>query len=480
MLFNSLHFAIFFPLSVALYFLLPFRLRWIFLLGASYYFYMCWEVVYAFLILFSTAVDYLSAIRIEEAKSEAARRRWLWVSIGVNLSLLFFFKYFTFASRSFSDLLETLGFSYSLPIVQVLLPVGISFYTFQSLSYTVDVYWRRLPAERHFGLFALYVAYWPQLVAGPIERPAHLLPQLRASHVFDEGRARSGLILMAWGFFKKLVIADRLALYVEPVYSDPASHGGGALLLASYFFAFQIYCDFSGYSDIAIGAARVFGVDLMENFRRPYFATSIADFWSRWHISLSTWFRDYVYIPLGGNREGETRLLRNLLITFLVSGLWHGAAWTFVVWGGLHGLFLIAGRWTAAPRATLRRFVGLETRPALRHFLGAFCTFHLVLLGWVFFRAASLGEALLILERIVASPFDLTDLPRPAGDFGLVCAFLGIALLLIHEKKAGDEPFADRLLHSGALWRRLWIFACALLIVWFGVFNASEFLYFQF
>lgn len=480
MLFNSLHFAIFFPLSVAIYFLLPFRLRWIFLLGASYYFYMCWEVAYALLILFSTAVDYLAAIRIEEAKSDRARRRWLWVSIGVNLSLLFFFKYSTFASRSVSDLLEVLGFSHSLPIVQVLLPVGISFYTFQSLSYTVDVYWRRLPAERHFGLFALYVAYWPQLVAGPIERPAHLLPQLRASHIFEEGRARSGLILMAWGFFKKLVIADRLALYVEPVYSDPAGHGGGALLLASYFFAFQIYCDFSGYSDIAIGAARVFGVDLMENFRRPYFATSIADFWSRWHISLSTWFRDYVYIQLGGNREGETRLLRNLLITFLVSGLWHGAAWTFVVWGGLHGLFLIAGRFTAAPRAALRRVFGLEQRPALGRILSVLSTFHLVLLGWIFFRAASLGDALLILERIFVSPFDLEGLPHPAGQFGFTCALLGIALLLLHERAAGDEPFAERLLRSGSFWRRLWIFTCALLIVWFGVFNASEFLYFQF
>jgi len=479
-LFNSLHFALFFPASVLLYFLLPFRWRWLFLLSASYYFYMCWEVTYAFLILFSTAVDYFAALRIEEAPSERTRRHWLWASLSVNLGLLFFFKYSGFAADSMISLLEALGIRASLPVVELLLPVGISFYTFQSLSYTIDVYRRRLPAERHFGIFALYVACWPQLVAGPIERPSHLLPQLRRNVPFDEGRARSGLMQMAWGFFKKLVIADRLALYVEPVYADPSQHGGGTLLIATYFFAFQIYCDFSGYSDIAIGSARVLGLDLMENFRRPYFATSIAEFWSRWHISLSTWFRDYVYVPLGGNREGEPRLARNLLLTFLISGLWHGAAWTFVFWGALHGLFLICGRFCEAPRRALRKVLGLEKSPALQRFWGIFVTFHLVLFGWVFFRAGSFGDALSILQRIVAAPLDAASLPQPAGIFGLGVALAGIVLLLVHEIASGDAPFAERLLRAPRSWRLVWTGACALLILWFGVFNSSEFLYFQF
>jgi D-alanyl-lipoteichoic acid acyltransferase DltB (MBOAT superfamily) len=338
MLFTSLEFLIFFPIVVALYFGCPYRYRWLLLLAANYYFYAAWKLEYIFLLLASTLISYITAILMVKPENQAKRTGLLVIGLIANLGILFAFKYFNFVNDSLRIAFNQFNLIYNVPMFQALLPVGISFYTFQSLGYTIDVYRGKLEPERHLGRFALFVSFFPQLLAGPIERASNMLPQFYEKFDFDEARVSSGLRLILWGLFKKIVIADRLGLYVNAVYNSPSDWEGWPVFLATYFFAFQIYCDFSGYSDIAIGAARVMGFNLMENFRRPYFAQSPSEFWRRWHISLSSWFRDYLYIPLGGSRVSVPRWYLNLMIVFLVSGLWHGAAWTFVIWGGLHGL----------------------------------------------------------------------------------------------------------------------------------------------
>ena len=334
MLFNSFEFLIFFVIFFVIYFAVPHKYRWAFVLVASYYFYMSWNVGYVFLILGSTTLDYLISKKMAGLPNKAQRKKYLIVSIIFNLGLLFIFKYFNFFGSLISQIIVILGWNYQVPFVDLPLPVGISFYTFQTMSYTIDVYRGKTKAESHFGIFALFVSFFPQLVAGPIERPSRLIPQFYKKIDFDYKRVTSGLKLMTWGLFKKIVIADRLAYYVNTVYSDPSSFDSFALIVATYFFAFQIYCDFSGYSDIAIGVARVFGFELMENFRQPYFSQSISEFWGRWHISLSTWFKDYLYIPLGGNRVAKPRWLLNLLIVFVVSWALAWCKWNLHCLGG--------------------------------------------------------------------------------------------------------------------------------------------------
>ncbi len=362
-LFNSIQFVFFFPLVVAMYFTTPQRWRWLLLLGASYYFYAAWRPEYVVLIFASTVVDYLCGRGMGRFRRARVRKLLLSLSVGTNLGFLFAFKYLSFFNESIRAAFDQFNIFYGVPAFDILLPVGISFYTFQSLSYTIDVYRERTPPEKHFGIFALYVSFFPQLVAGPIERSYRLLPQFYAHQRFDPDRVVSGLRLMLWGFFLKIVVADRLALFVNEVYADPGAYSGSALLLGTYFFAFQIFADFAGYSCIAIGAAGVMGYDLMENFRRPYFAASIREFWGRWHISLSTWFRDYLYIPLGGNRVSRWRWYVNLFAVFVISGLWHGAAWTFVVWGALHGAYLVVSLVTSDLRDhAWRRFAAAVQR----------------------------------------------------------------------------------------------------------------------
>ncbi|MCB0064248.1 MAG: MBOAT family protein [Caldilineaceae bacterium] len=400
MLFNSLEFVIFFPTVVAIYFLLPQRYRWLLLLLASYYFYAAWKIEYTLLIFTSTVVDYTMARRMAQSTQPGQRRAYLIVSLLVNLGLLFGFKYFSFFNESVRATLNLFNVFYNVPAFQVLLPVGISFYTFQTLSYVIDVYRGKIEPERHFGIYALYVSFFPQLVAGPIERATHLLPQFRQQMTFDQARVASGLRLILWGLFKKVVIADRLAIYVNQVYNNPSEQGALTLLIASYFFAFQIYCDFSGYSDIAIGVARVLGFDLMQNFRQPYMARSLSSFWRRWHISLSTWFRDYLYIPLGGNRVPQWRWYSNLFIVFLVSGLWHGAAWHFVIWGALHGILVVLEAALSNRALWGARWLRRDEPLRLPAIVNIFATFHVVLLTWIFFRANSLPDALLILGRL--------------------------------------------------------------------------------
>jgi len=349
MLFNSLEFLFFFPTVVLLYFLTPYKYRWIILLIASYIFYMAWRAEYALLLVISTLIDYFCSLMMGRYPEEEKQKRkpFLYLSLISNLGILFTFKYFNFFSASFTSLLKSLGYDYAAPAFSLLLPMGISFYTFQTMSYTIDVYHSRLKPEKHLGVFALFVTFFPQLVAGPIERAGNLLEQLKVDHKFSYANVIAGLQLMAWGFFKKIVIADNLAIMVNNVYNNPTQYTGVSLILATVFFAFQIYCDFSAYSDIAIGSAQVMGFTLMQNFNRPYFSKTIGEFWNRWHISLFTWFRDYLYIPLGGNRVVKWRWYYNLFITFLVSGFWHGANWTFIVWGALHGFYLVFANITA-------------------------------------------------------------------------------------------------------------------------------------
>lgn len=375
------------PVVFILYWLLPHKYRWALLLISSYYFYMSWNPNYIVLILSATFVSYLAGILLEKTKLPGPRKAILVSAVGICLSLLFFFKYFNFFSDSVVQLLGLFSIRLHPVTLKVLLPVGISFYTFQTLSYVIDVYRGKVKPEHHFGIYATFVSFFPQLVAGPIERTENLLPQISSEKTFRYDQAAYGLKLMAWGFFKKLAIADVLGPLADQAYANLPGCSTLDLLAAVLCFALQIYCDFSGYSDIAIGSAKLLGIDLMTNFRSPYFAGSIREFWSRWHISLSTWFRDYVYIPLGGSRCGKWKTCRNLMITFLVSGLWHGANWTFVVWGGLHGLAQVLEKLLDKGKRKL---------PALRC-IGVFL---FCCITWVFFRAESFSDAFYLLSAL--------------------------------------------------------------------------------
>jgi len=498
MLFNSLQFLIFFPIVIFLYFSIPHKYRWILLLISSYYFYMCWKPEYVILIIISTLIDYFSGQQIYKAVSKSKKKLFLCLSLFTNLGLLAAFKYFNFFSDSVRMVLEHYSVDFSAPMLSVLLPVGISFYTFQTLSYTIDIYRGEIKPQKHLGIFAVYVSFFPQLVAGPIERAKNLLPQFFEKHNFDYKRVTDGLKLMLWGFFKKVVIADGVAMAVNKAFANPDEQTGATLLIATFLFAFQIYCDFSGYSDIAIGGAQVMGFRLMTNFRRPYHANSISDFWKRWHISLSTWFRDYLYIPLGGNRVTIPRWYLNLFIVFLVSGLWHGASWTFVIWGGLHGLYLIISIITKKWRAKLVSFSKLNRLPRLHYALQTVFVFALVNIGWVFFRANSFSDAILILKKIyqfarfipgivlqkvaLKTVVSFTILQEKLGlnkvDLAIVFGaiiFMEIVHLLQSQKRVrqfmSEKPRVIR-------WSVYLILIWSILL--FGVFANREFIYFQF
>lgn len=490
MLFNSIDFIVFFPIVVILYFLLPHKFRWIFLLGASYYFYMCWKAEYVILILASTMVDFFAGIKMEESKTRKQKKLFLLLSLCSNLGLLFTFKYFNFFSDSIQMGLEHFNLFVDSPSFRLLLPVGISFYTFQTLSYSIDVFKGKKKAERHLGYFAVYVSFFPQLVAGPIERSTRLLPQFFERHEFNSKNLSDGLKLMLWGFFKKVVIADRLAILVNQVYNHSELYEGMPLLVATYFFAFQIFCDFSGYSDIAIGAAQIMGFRLMKNFDRPYYSKSISEFWKRWHISLSTWFRDYLYIPLGGNRVKKWRWYFNLFITFLVSGLWHGANWTFVIWGAIHGFYLVFAIWTKKFMTKIYDSLGLYKGSNLRKFVDVFITFHLVLLAWVFFRANSVHDAIHIIGNIF--PLRLADFVKLIFSSGATETVLGlknrelflavfsiIVMEFIHFLQR-KRSITSILSQQPVIIRWLVYYALIIAIISFGEYSMQEFIYFQF
>ena len=473
MLFNSFHFAIFFPVVFLLYWTLPDKFRIYFILASSFYFYMSWNAKYIVLILFTTIISYYAAILTE--KFPCLKKFILIITLISCLGVLFVFKYFNFFADSLVKFLSLFTIQLHPVTLRLLLPVGISFYTFQTLSYVIDVYRGNVKAEKNFCAYAAFVSFFPQLVAGPIERTSNLLPQIKAPKVFKYEQAMYGLKLTAWGLFKKVAIADVLAVWVDEVYGNVYAYKGAVLLIATFFFTIQIYCDFSGYSDIARGCAKMMGIDLMENFRSPYFSASIKEFWSRWHISLSTWFRDYVYIPLGGNRVGKFRHNLNLMLTFIISGLWHGANFTFVIWGAVHGAAQVVENFFTKNKHNEAHGVTWSLR--------VLATFTFCMFAWVFFRAQSLNEALYVFANMFSG----------AGDFihYLYVGFKNIGMnkpMLLHlfiliSAMSLYEQFSvfGKILHEHKNLRRLAYIMLGLVIIFFspkGV--ATEFVYFQF
>lgn len=489
MLFNSIGFLLFFPVVTIIYFLMPQRIKYLWLLLASYYFYMSWNAEYALLILTSTAVTFLSGILIDRAKTEKARKRSVAASFVINILILFYFKYFYFAVDNINAVRTALKLTKITPGFDVILPVGISFYTFQALSYTVDVYRGDVKPEKNFFRYALFVSFFPQLVAGPIERSKNLLRQINEEHHFDYLRVRKGLLTMLWGYFLKLVIADRAAIMVNTVYDDIAAFSGAQIALATVLFAIQIYCDFASYSTIAIGAAEVMGFKLMQNFRRPYFAVSVADFWRRWHISLSSWFRDYLYIPLGGNRRGTFRKYLNLMIVFLVSGLWHGASWHFVAWGAIHGLYQVIGGVTESVRGRIRSFFKADKNWAgllIRRVI----VFFEVCFAWIFFRSGDIKEAFAAVKGIFTDfdtasiGFDkISKLGVDAANANLLVAAVLILLTVSTLAERGKLSFESvEKANLAVRWTAylLLIFTVLIFGIYGPVYEASRFIYFQF
>lgn len=468
MVFNSIHFLVFFLVTTVLFFLLPHRFRWAFLLGISCYFYMVFKPVYILILAGTIVVDYIAGIYLEKTSDPRKKKLFLVASIIANVGVLAVFKYYNFLNENLGELLGMFHIRNEIPMLSILLPIGLSFHTFQAMSYTIEVYRGKQAAEKHFGIYALYVMYYPQLVAGPIERPQNVIHQLKEKVDFDYDRVVQGLKFILWGMFVKVVIADRLSIYVDTVYNAPQHHSAASSLMATLFFTFQIYCDFSGYSSIAIGCAKVLGVNLMTNFRRPYMSFSIREFWSRWHISLSTWFRDYLYIPLGGNRVSFSRNMFNLFVVFLVSGLWHGANWTFIVWGALHGSYLmfeiLADKWL--PRVKL---------PGMMRWI---LNFMLVSFAWIFFRASDFRHAGQVIHNMVSW--------KPGGLYIGNASFLmyGLGLIVFLLLAEYNSEYLNNrfslLYHKNkiARWSGYLLLLLSLLVI--GVFNGGQFIYFQF
>jgi D-alanyl-lipoteichoic acid acyltransferase DltB (MBOAT superfamily) len=478
MLFNSFSFAVFFPAVCVLYFTLPRAWKTPFLLVASCVFYMAFIPAYIAILFVTIAIDYAAGMGIEDSRGRS-RHAWLVSSILSTCGVLFIFKYYNFFTGSFVAAAHRLGWNVPALDWKVILPIGLSFHTFQSLSYVIEVYFGRQKAERNALNYATYVMFFPQLVAGPIERPQALLHQFREDHPFDYARVVAGLKRMGWGLFKKVVVADRLSLYVNDVYGAPRHFNGLQLSLATVFFAYQIYCDFSGYSDIALGAAQVLGFRLMENFDIPYYARSVGEFWHRWHISLSTWFRDYVYIPLGGSRVPPLRYVRNVMITFVVSGLWHGANWTFVAWGALHGFYLLAGRYSKRLREKAWAACGVAPDSFFRRTVQVAATFVLVTIGWVLFRARSLADAVYVYTHflrgwnphaVATEQFLLRQMPLALASVAILELIQGV----------GPRRLSD-IVSTVPLLPRWAIYCSAMVaVIMFGVFRHAQFIYFQF
>ena len=480
MLFNSLEFLVFLPAALAIYFALPARFRWVFLLIASYYFYMCWRLSYTLVLVGVTLVDYCCARLVERASSPRAKRRFLIASITVNVGLLFVFKYFNFVNGSLRALFAAVGLHYPVEDLSLILPVGISFHTFQSMGYIIDVYKGVVPAERNLLRFALYITYFPQLVAGPIERARNLMPQLRQHFTFDYARVRDGLALILWGLVKKLVIADRIAEYTGLVFGDPSSYHGLQVWAADYLFVLQLYCDFSGYTDIALGCAGAMGVRLMQNFRYPLLSTSIADLWTRWHISLTTWFRDYLFVYVGGRRSSRARMMLGIVIVFLVNGLWHGANWTFVLFGLLHGLALVT---YYLLRPALKRFheaTGLQRHPLLAFFVCNPVVVFVFMFGGNFFRAASVTDSWILIGNMFDFSGGLAGLNLFAHAADAWIVLCSIALLYASEFLGDTVGHGPWLAARPAWFRWMLLAAGVLLIVLLGKWDSIDFLYFQF
>lgn len=490
MLFNSYQFLFFFPVVTLMYFIIPHRYRYIWLLVASYFFYMCWNAKYALILLFSTSVTYLSGLLINREEDIRRKKIWVALSFTLNLSILFLFKYFDFAVDNINRVLSILNIEVLNPTFDVVLPVGISFYIFQALSYTVDVYRKDVKAERNFLKYALFVSFFPQLVAGPIEKSKDLLSQIYERHYFDFERVKDGLLIIIWGGFQKIVIADRVAIVVDTIFNNYPTYQGMYIIVGAVLFAFQIYCDFSGYSTIALGAAKVMGFRLTENFNCPYFALSISEFWRRWHISLQSWFKDYLYIPLGGNRKGTLRKYINIMTVFLVSGLWHGASWHYVVWGGLNGVYQIIGYNTKGIRDKVIEKLHLNRDSASHRLMQILITFVLVDITWVFFRADGFKLALRMFKSIlvVHNPWILFDgslynLGIGSKEFSFMIISTIVLLIADYIKWKGYS--VREWVYKQEIWFRWTFYIVSIMVVlifgiWGAGYDASAFIYFQF
>ncbi|HLO43705.1 MAG TPA: MBOAT family O-acyltransferase [Leadbetterella sp.] len=476
MLFNSFEFLIFFPLVTFLFFVFPYRFRWMLLLAASCAFYAFFKWEYIFILLFTIIIDYFAGIWID--KTRGSTRKWaLAVSLVANIGVLALFKYYYFILDNFNAVSYKINQTYYDPLWKFILPIGLSFHTFQAMSYTIEVYRGNQKVETNFGIYALYVMFYPQLVAGPIERPQNVLYQFYEKFDFDYDRVKSGLRLMLWGMFKKVVIADNLSVFVDQVYGDLNRYQGLPLLIATLFYSIQIFCDFSGYSDIALGSARVMGFKLMKNFDRPYSAKSISEFWKRWHISLSTWFRDYLYIPLGGNRVSTSRKYFNLFFVFMVSGLWHGASWNFVIWGALHGFYQIIGQLTKNIQSKFFGLFGEKLSGILQNLV----TVILVVFAWIFFRATKFADAKYVLKNIFkASSHSFQDIVKLIGAQNLIVVLSGILILEIVQWMQSKRDMGTWV-ENRPTWQRWSIYYFFLLfILTYGYFGEVQFIYFQF
>ncbi len=477
MFFNSLSFAVFLPVVFLLYWFVFSKNKSTqnaVLIVASYFFYACWDWRFLFLLLFSTGLDFASALMMERAKEANQRKLWLWLTIGINLGFLGVFKYYDFFATSFAEALQGLGFQVHPVLLQLVLPVGISFYTFHGLSYVIDIYYKRIQAERNFIDYSLFVCYFPLLVAGPIERATHLLPQVKQKRYFDFNLAKEGVYQMIWGLVKKIVIADSCATYANAIFDHHASMNSASLLLGSIYFAFQIYGDFSGYSDIALGTSKLFGIQLLKNFNYPYFSRDIAEFWRRWHISLSSWFRDYLYIPLGGSKGNKALKVRNTFIIFIVSGFWHGANWTFLVWGALNALYFLPLLLRNKNRSNLDEIVLKGDLASIKVIGNIFVTFLLTCFAWIFFRANSLTHALDYIRKMVTDgQFSLQYLANQRYSQELVGLLL-IFILVEWWHRSKIEPLSGK-------YSTVKIALALLALLAFGVYtDYKQFIYFQF
>lgn len=477
MFFNSLDFLLFLPIVFILYWFVFNKNKThqnTLLIVASYYFYSCWDWRFLFLLVFSTLLDFFSALMMEQSKTEKNRKFWLWLTIGINLGFLGIFKYYNFFAQSFSDLLAGFGFQSNPFLLQLILPVGISFYTFHGLSYVIDIYYKRITAERNFIDYSLFVSYFPLLVAGPIERATHLLPQVKIKRFFNFEKAKEGVYQIIWGLVKKVVIADSCATYANAVFDNYESMNSLSLLLGAIYFAFQIYGDFSGYSDIALGTSKLFGIDLLKNFNYPYFSRDIAEFWRRWHISLSSWFRDYLYIPLGGSQGGVMMKVRNTFIIFLVSGFWHGANWTFIVWGLLNAIYFLPLLLQNKNRSNMGEIEMGWNANSIKTILNILGTFVLTTIAWIFFRAKSISEAIGYIQKMITDfHFNTQYLNNERYNIELlllILVFVGVEWF----NRSKVEPLSGK-----ASWVKVTLAIMALLAL--GVYSDyKEFIYFQF
>lgn len=480
MLFNSIGFAIFLPIVFILYWFVTnknLKLQNALLLVVSYFFYACWDWRFMFLLIFSTLLDYFTGLKMQNAENQKGRKFWFWLSIVVNLGFLGVFKYYNFFVESFAEAVSHIGWHISPLMIKVILPVGISFYTFHGLSYVIDIYNKKINAERNFIEYAVFVSFFPLLVAGPIERATHLLPQIKKKRTFEYAKAVDGLRQILWGLFKKMVIADNCAEFANQIFNNSTDYSGSTLVLGAIFFTFQIYGDFSGYSDIALGTARLFGIELLRNFAFPYFSRDIAEFWRRWHISLSSWFKDYLYIPLGGSKGGNWMRIRNTFIIFVVSGFWHGANWTFIVWGALNAFFIMPSIVMKTNRNNMEIVAKGKILPSVKEFLQMLLTFGLVVFAWIFFRADNVSHAMHYIIGIF-SP-SIIEIPSIIS-YKMVLVLLFLLGFIIIEWVNRDKEYALQLdTASSKFLRYLLYFIISVLILWFKG-NAQDFIYFQF